>query len=87
MSAQMRLLGRRWCHLCDDMLDVLMYLAVSADVSVVVDDVDDFPELEDVWGELVPVLLSESGRELCHYHLDAQEVHAYLARFPIKSTD
>jgi len=87
MSVQLRMLSRGWCHLCDDMLDTLMLIAVSADVGVVVDDVDAMPELEETWGELVPVLLSDAGLELCHYHLDVDAVHAYLARFPIKSTD
>jgi thioredoxin reductase (NADPH) len=87
MTAQLRVLGRGWCHLCDDLLDELMLLAICADVSIVVDDVDDFPELEDAWGEKVPVLFGGDRRELCHYHLDARVVHAYLAQFPIKSPD
>jgi len=33
-------------------------------------DVDNDPLLEQRWGELVPVLLDEQGREICHYHLD-----------------
>jgi thioredoxin reductase (NADPH) len=41
-------------------------------------DVDEFPELEDRLGELVPVLMA-GERELCHYYLDEAAVRAYLS--------
>ena len=87
MSARLRVLGRTWCHLCDDLLDRLMALAVSADVHIDVDDVDASAALEARWGEWVPVLLDADGSALCHYHLDEVVVRAYLARFPLESAD
>ncbi len=87
MSVRVRVLSRAWCHLCDDLLDRLMALAVIADVGIDVEDVDDSPALEARWGEWVPVLLDAEGNELCHYHLDEGAVRAYLARFPIESAD
>ncbi|MBT0961394.1 glutaredoxin family protein [Denitromonas iodatirespirans] len=85
--AVLRLLGRSWCHLCDDMLAAVQPLADAAGVSIDVIDVDSDPALEARWGELVPVLLTPEGEELCHYHLDTAAVRAYLARFPLESAD
>jgi hypothetical protein len=45
-------------------------------------DVDADAALESRYGELVPVLLLgdvATGRELCHYHLDADAVRRALA--------
>ena len=42
-------------------------------------DIDRHPELEERWGELVPVLL-EGETEVCHYHLDPAALDALLAR-------
>ena len=81
------LLGRSWCHLCDVMLDAVRPMLEAHGVAIEVIDVDSDPQLEARWGELVPVLLTPDGDELCHYHLDQAAVSAYLARFPIKSTD
>lgn len=85
--ATLTLLGRSWCHLCDDMLAALKPLADAAGLTVDVVDVDSDPVLEARWGELVPVLLAVEGHELCHYHLDEVAVRAYLARFPLESAD
>jgi len=87
MTARLTVLSRSWCHLCDDLVDQLMTLAVSADVNIQVKDVDADEALLARWDELVPVLLDAEGHELCHYHLDVPAVTAYLSRFPIKSRD
>ncbi len=81
MSArEFTVLGRRWCHLCDDMTAALRPLAEEFGWSVRVLDVDADPALEAQWDELVPVLLAD-GRELCHYHLDEAAVRAHVAEF------
>lgn len=85
--AVLKLLSRSWCHLCDDMLSALEPLADAFAVAIEVIDVDSDPALEARWGELVPVLLTPDGKELCHYHLDAAAVRAYLSRFPLESAD
>ena len=87
MTARLTVLTRSWCHLCDDLIDLLMWIAVSADVEIRVADIDEDEALLSRWDELVPVLLDGAGEELCHYHLDIVRVCAYLARFPIKSHD
>lgn len=77
-------MSREWCHLCHDLLAQLRPLAAELGWSVRVFDVDQDPELEARWDELVPVVLAGED-ELCHYHLDIAAVRAYCARFPLKS--
>ena len=76
------LLTRAYCHLCDDMRAALLPLLQGHPVTLVERDVDADAGLEARYGDLVPVLLlgdAASGRELCHYHLDAAAVRAALA--------
>ena len=42
-------------------------------------DVDSDAALEQRFGALVPVLM-HAGTGLCHYHLDAPKVRAYLVK-------
>ncbi len=76
-KTEFTLLSRSWCHLCDDMLSALKPLQEEFGFGVSVIDIDERPELEEQFGEWVPVLLVDS-LELCHYHLDTMAVRAYL---------
>lgn len=79
---RLRLYGRAYCHLCQDMLAALLALRGAPGIgNFEIDefDVDADPELEARYDELVPVLTDEAGRELCHYYLDATKVREYLA--------
>ena len=77
---QLIVLSRMWCHLCHDLLTALAPLQ---------DELGFFgpgrgprhrrPELEEVWGEKVPVLL-DGDVELCHYFLDESAVRAHFRR-------
>lgn len=69
--------SRVWCHLCDDLLAGLEPLREEFGFELRVLDVDEHPELEQRYGELVPVLMAEE-KELCHYFLDVSVVRAYL---------
>lgn len=55
--------------------------AATFDIDVI--DVDADEALVHLFDELVPVLMGVGpdgvGRELCHYFLDPQAVHAFLA--------
>ncbi len=77
---RLTLYGRSYCHLCDEMLAALNALRAGIDFAVDVVDVDGDAALEQRFGTLVPVLM-HAGTELCHYHLDAGKVRAYLANF------
>ena len=71
--------SRTYCHLCDDMIAGLQVLQARHRFDFSIVDVDSEPQLEARYGELVPVLM-HGERELCHYHLDAPVVTAYLAQ-------
>ncbi len=71
--------SRAYCHLCDDMIAGLQALQARHRFELQVVDVDSEAELDERYGELVPVLM-HGERELCHYHLDAPAVTAYLAQ-------
>jgi len=78
-NARFVLYGRNYCHLCEDMLAALAPLRDEFGFAVDVVDVDGDAALEARFGELVPVLM-HAGTELCHYHLDAAKVRAYLCK-------
>jgi thiol-disulfide isomerase/thioredoxin len=78
-KAQLTLYGRSYCHLCDAMLASLGPLRDEFGFTVDVVDVDIEADLEQRFGAFVPVLM-HADTELCHYHLDAPKVRAYLAK-------
>ncbi len=87
MSSQGRcftVLGRRWCHLCEHMVEALQPIADEFGWKIEVLDVDQDEALESRWGLLIPVLLAD-GVELCHYRLDITAVRTHCRRFPIES--
>ena len=77
------LLFRAYCHLCDDMRDALVPIAVRYGARVELLDIDADAELTNRYGERVPVLILGSpadGIELCHYTLDIAAVERALGR-------
>ena len=78
-TLRLTLYGRSYCHLCDAMLAALASLRGEFGFAVDVVDVDKDAALEQRFGALVPVLM-HAGTELCHYHLDAGKVRAYLVK-------
>jgi hypothetical protein len=79
---QLTLLGRAWCHLCDDMHAAVLPLVAAHGAVLVVIDVDADPGLEAAHGDRVPVLflgVPDGGVELCHFHIDLPRVSAALA--------
>ena len=78
-KVRLRLLGRTYCHLCHDMEEALAPILDEFGIELDLVDVDQELELEENWGELVPVLL-HGDTELCHYFLDEARVRDYLGR-------
>jgi glutaredoxin len=72
-------LSREYCHLCDDLIAGLRALQARHDFQFEVVDVDRHPDLEEKWGDKVPVVL-DGQIEVCRYHLDVNAVDARLAR-------
>jgi glutaredoxin-like protein DUF836 len=63
------------------MRERLAALVAGRAVDLIEIDVDAHPALEERYGDLVPVLIAgdpDTGRELCHYRLDAVAVSAAL---------
>lgn len=75
--AGFRIYSRAGCHLCEVMEHELATLIADRPLAIEVIDVDSTPELQDRYGEWVPVLTA-GDRELCHYHLNADRVREYL---------
>ena len=80
-ALHLTLFGRRYCHLCDDMLaalEAMRWDTVPFTVEVI--DVDADPALEARFDELVPVLFGDlAAPELCHYFLDPAAVRAWIS--------
>lgn len=74
----LRLYGRAWCHLCEDMAQALNALGVAFEAF----DVDADPALEGRFGERIPVLTDAEGNEICHYHLDLAALNQAMGRIP-----
>lgn len=76
---KLTVLTRAYCHLCEELIAGLKQVQARYDFDIEVIDVDRHPQLEERWGDKVPVLL-DGDRELCHYFLDIEAVDARLAR-------
>lgn len=72
------LMFREYCHLCHQMRDALKPFQAAFGFDVEIVEIDDFPELEARYNELVPVLL-HGNTEICHWHLDEAALRTYLA--------
>ena len=79
MKPKLTVLGREYCHLCDELVAALRRFQDRYDFDIEVVDVDRDPRLEERWGDKVPVLL-DGDLEICHYYLDVEAVDARLAR-------
>ncbi len=75
---ELTLLNRYACHLCEDMLLSLQDYATELHFKVTLVDIDDNPELQQVYNEAVPVLM-HNGREVCRHFLDLQALRKALA--------
>ena len=71
------LMFREYCSLCHHMRAALQPYQAEYGFELQVFDVDQDPELEARYNELVPVLLHEGG-EICHWHLDEFKLLAVL---------
>jgi glutaredoxin len=76
---KLTVLSREYCHLCEELLSGLRRFQQRYDFAIEVVDVDRHPELEERWGDKVPVVL-DGEIEVCRYHLDPNAVDARLAR-------
>lgn len=71
------LMFREYCGLCHQMRDALQPLQAELGFDVDIVEIDDFPDLEEKYDELVPVLL-HGDVEICHYFLDEQALRKHI---------
>ncbi|ULJ69056.1 glutaredoxin family protein [Wielerella bovis] len=71
------LMFREYCSLCHQMRDALQPLQAELGFDVEIVAIDDFPDLEEKYNELVPVLL-HGDTEICHYFLDEPALRDYI---------
>lgn len=76
---RLRVYGRRYCHLCDEMIIALRALQPELRFQFEVVDVDSDAALEERYGERVPVLIDAQDEEICHYWLDENALRKRLA--------
>lgn len=74
---KLTLMFRPYCGLCHQMLDALKPFQATYHLEIEIIEIDDFPELEQKYNELVPVLL-HGEHKICHWHLDEPALHSYL---------
>jgi thiol-disulfide isomerase/thioredoxin len=74
----LKLYGRPWCHLCEELRVELEPIAAEFGVPIEWIDIDTDPALEALYDERVPVLIFD-GAELCHFRLDVPRVRQALA--------
>ena len=71
------LITRRDCHLCEDMAAIIDQVATEMPSRLEVRDVDDDPDLQNRYGEEVPVLLI-NGRRAFKYRVLARDLRRRL---------
>jgi Glutaredoxin-like domain (DUF836) len=72
------LMGRRDCHLCDEMKAVVAEVAAAERVRVETRDVDEDEDLRRAYGDQVPVLLV-NGRRAFKYRVEPGELRRRIA--------
>ena len=76
---KLTLMFRPYCGLCHQMRDALQSYQAEFGFELEIVEIDDFPDLEQKYNELVPVLL-HNDHEICHWHLDEVALREYLEK-------
>lgn len=71
------LMFREYCSLCHQMLKALQPYQQQYGFELTIVDIDEFPQLENKYNELVPILLY-GDMEICHYYLDENALLSVL---------
>ncbi len=77
--AELRLYGRRYCHLCEEMEVAVAPLAEEFGFSVRYIDIDTDPALEEQYGARIPVL-ALGDAEIAQFRVDPAAVREVLAQ-------
>ena len=77
-ASELILYSRIGCHLCEDMENLLPSYLEKAGLSFTTLYIDNQPDLEQLYGTLVPVLKA-GEKEICHYFLDVKALQQYMS--------
>jgi hypothetical protein len=81
MKAELLLYTRKDCCLCEEMKEVVRRVAESFPLTLQELDVDSAAELQEQYGNEVPVLLV-NGRKAFKYRVSARELESRLRKEP-----
>lgn len=70
---------RPGCHLCEKVEEVILDVRRRVAFEYVRQNIQDDPELEQRYGQLIPVVTVD-GREIARYRLRAEQLEAVLRR-------
>ena len=71
--------GRNGCHLCENVLNLLVPEKDQLDIEINEILIDNNKELEDLYGQLIPVIHVD-GKYYSHFRIDLEEFKTFLER-------
>ena len=71
--------GRSGCHLCENVVNLLVPQKDQLNIEVKEILIDNNKELEDLYGQLIPVIHVD-GRYFSHFRLDIAEFKTFLEK-------
>jgi glutaredoxin len=71
--------SRTGCHLCENAEKSLLTLVESLDFTLEVKLIDQRKELEDLYGQLIPVI-HVNGEYFSHFRVDIEEFKSFLEK-------
>ena len=71
--------GRSGCHLCENVLNLLVPEKDQLNVEINEILIDNNKELEDLYGQLIPVIHVD-GKYYSHFRIDLEEFKSFLER-------
>ena len=77
MNPEFNLYMRSDCHLCEDMLEMLLPYKQSHHIIINLFDIDGSEQLKARYGLKIPVLMFQE-QEICHYYFDQQSFLSVL---------
>ena len=71
--------GRSGCHLCENVLILLVPEKDQLDIEINEILIDNNKELEDLYGQLIPVIHVD-GKYYSHFRIDLEEFKSFLEK-------
>ena len=76
---QVTIYSRTGCHLCENAENLLTSLSTTLDFAMEIKLIDDNKELEDLYGQLIPVV-HVNGKYFSHFRVDLEEFKSFLEK-------